>query len=84
MQIILIGYNYVNFIMCVKDNIKIIRQTTLNHQWRAMIKDSGKLTGSIEIVVVATARGVQQSIAFYKIITLAQLCSPSNCFTNIN
>lgn len=82
MQIILIGYNYVNFIMCVKDNIKIIRQTTLNHQWRAMIKESGKLTGSIEIVVVA--RGVQRATAFYTLITLAQLWSPSNCFTNIN
>lgn len=42
MQIILIGYNYVNFIMCVKDNTKIIRQMTLNHQKRAMTKKAAK------------------------------------------
>mgnify|MGYP001853764323 CR=1 len=59
MQIILIGYNYVNFIMCVKDNIKIIRQMTLNHQWRVMIKESAKLTGIIKTVVVVKAKGVQ-------------------------
>jgi len=45
--------------MCVKDNIKIIRQMTLNHQWRVMIKESAKLTGIIKTVVVVKAKGVQ-------------------------